>query len=62
MSITINIRICRNKRPLFTKVTKQIHFSYDSLAIYDGDSIFAPQLGKYCNNSLPPTRHSGGLN
>ena len=61
MSITGNLRIFRNKRPLFTKVTKHIHFSYDFVALYDGGSIFAPQLGQYCNNSLPPTCHSGEL-
>ena len=55
MSVIINLR------PIFTKVTKQIHFSYDFLALYDGGSIFDPQLGKYCNNSLPPTGRSGEL-
>ena len=61
MSVIINLRIFWNKRPIFTKVTKQIHFSYDYVTLYDGGSIFAPQLGRYCNNSLPPTRHSGEL-
>ena len=42
-------------------MAKQIHFSDDFVALYDGGSIFAPQLGQYCNNSLPPTRHSGEL-
>jgi hypothetical protein len=61
MSIAIKIIVCRNKRPLFTKVTNKIHFSYDYLDLFDGDSIFAPQIGHFCNNSLPPTCYSGEL-
>ena len=30
------------------------NFSFDYLAIYDGDSSASPMLGKYCGSTLPP--------
>ena len=37
-----------------------LHFSYDSLTIYDGDSTSSPILGTYCGNTIPPTHISSG--
>ena len=37
-----------------------LHFSYDSLTIYDGDSTSNSILGTYCGNTIPPNRMSSG--
>jgi hypothetical protein len=33
-------------------------FSYDSLTIYDGGSSTSSMMGKYCDNSIPPSQIS----
>ena len=33
-------------------------FSYDYLTIYDGGSSTSPMMGKYCDNSIPPSHVS----
>ena len=37
-----------------------MHFSYDSLTLYDGDSTSSPILGTYCGNTIPPNHISSG--
>ena len=37
-----------------------LHFSYDSLTIYDGDSTSNSILGTYCGNTLPTNHISSG--
>ena len=35
-----------------------IFFSLDSLTIHDGDSSTSPIMGKYCDDSIPPSHIS----
>ena len=37
-----------------------ISCDYDYLEIYDGPSIFAPLIGRYCNDNLPSDLTSSG--
>ena len=34
--------------------------NYDYLEIYDGPDVFAPLIGRYCNNNLPSDLTSSG--
>ena len=61
MSIAINIKFVEIRDHYLLKGQNKIHFSYDHLDLYDGDSTFAPKIGSFCNNSLPPTCYSGEL-
>ena len=61
MSIAINIKFVEIRDYYLLEGQNKIHFSYDSLDLYDGDSTFAPKIGSFCNNSLPPTCYSGEL-
>ena len=39
-------------------IITSLHFSYDSLTIYDGDSTSYPIFGTYCGNTIPPNHFS----
>jgi hypothetical protein len=41
-------------------IINNLHFSYDSLTLYDGDSTSSPILGTYCGNTIPPNLISSG--
>ena len=58
--------IMKDGKPLFenntyyTKLTKYVSFSEDSLTIYDGRFNTSPLLGEFCGDTVPPLHISSG--
>ena len=64
MDLTI-IMMDARKQPFknntyYTKLTKYVSFSEDSLTIYDGGSNTSPLLGEFCGDDVPPAQISSG--
>ena len=53
-------QLFKNNNTYYTKLTKYVPFSEDSLTIYDGGSNTSPLLGEFCGDDVPPAQISSG--